>query len=120
MTPAQTLRHLQPTNALARQAVAAGHQPFAALRVAEDSETMLLAQAQVDTLNHAETALLQITGNHPDNPTLSLPCREVFARGHKALPVVGPVPEAADDIAQLHRNLTVASAQLLATLKARR
>ena len=120
MTPAQTLRHLQHANALARQAAAAGYHSFAALRVVEDGETVLLEQTHADTLNQAETALLQTAGNHPDNPTLSLPCREVFARGHKALRVVGLVPEAAVDIAQLHRNFTATSAQHLATLKARR
>ena len=112
MTPAQTLRHQQHANALARQAAAAGYHPFAALRVAEDGETVLFEQTHADTLNHAETALLQTADNYPDNPTLSLPCREVFAREHKALRVVGPVPKAADDIAQLHRNFNAASAQL--------
>ena len=112
MTAAQTLRHLQHANALARQAAAAGYHSFAALRVVEDGETVLFEQTHADTLNHAETALLQTAGNHPDNATLSLPCREVFARGQKALRGVRPVPEAADDIAQLHRNLTATSPQL--------
>jgi tRNA(Arg) A34 adenosine deaminase TadA len=40
-----------------------------------------------------ETALLALTGNHPENPTLSLPCREVFARGQRPTEVTGPVPE---------------------------
>ncbi len=52
----------------------------------------------------SEDALLQITGNHPENPTLSLPCRELFARGQKALRVWGPVPEVAEEIAAVHRN----------------
>lgn len=39
-----------------------------------------------------ETALLALTGNHPENPTLALPCREVFARGQRTVEVVGPVP----------------------------
>jgi tRNA(Arg) A34 adenosine deaminase TadA len=52
----------------------------------------------------SEDALLQITGNHPENPTLSLPCRELFARGQKALRVHGPVPEMADEIAAVHRD----------------
>ncbi len=112
MTPAQTLRHLQHANALARQAAAAGYHPFAALVLAEDGETVLFEQTHADTLNHAETALLQTAGNHTDNAILSLPRREGFAHGHKALRVVRPVPEAADDIAQPHRNLTATSAQL--------
>lgn len=50
-----------------------------------------------------ERALLAITGNHAENPTLDLPCREVFARGQKPLRVVGPVAALADEIAELHR-----------------
>lgn len=41
----------------------------------------------------SEEALLGLTGNHPENPTLSLPCREVFARGQRHVEVVGPLPE---------------------------
>ena len=50
-----------------------------------------------------EKALLATTGRHADNPTLDLPCREVFRRGQKDVVVIGPVPELADDIAALHR-----------------
>lgn len=50
-----------------------------------------------------EAALLALTGNHPENPTLSLPCREVFARGQKAIEVIGPVPEVADEMLATHR-----------------
>lgn len=41
----------------------------------------------------SEERLLSLTGNHPENPTLSLPCREVFARGHRTVEVVGPLLE---------------------------
>ena len=51
----------------------------------------------------SEQRLLQLTGNHAENPTLDLPCREVFARGQKAMKVWGPVPEVEDEIAALHR-----------------
>jgi hypothetical protein len=44
-----------------------------------------------------------MTGNHDENPTLDLPCREVFARGQKAVEVIGPVAEVEDEIAALHR-----------------
>jgi tRNA(Arg) A34 adenosine deaminase TadA len=50
-----------------------------------------------------ESALLAITGNHTGNPTLALPCREVFARGQKDVRVLGPVAAMADSIAALHR-----------------
>ena len=38
----------------------------------------------------AETELLALTGDHHDNPTLALPCREVFARGQTPVTVAGP------------------------------
>ena len=50
----------------------------------------------------SEQRLLQLTGNHPDNPTLSLPCREVFARGQRAIEVVGPLLE--DEAAVPHQD----------------
>ncbi len=52
----------------------------------------------------SEARLLQLTGNHAENPTLDLPCREVFARGQKAIEVIGPVADAEDEIAALHRD----------------
>jgi tRNA(Arg) A34 adenosine deaminase TadA len=50
----------------------------------------------------SEARLLSITGNHAQNPTLDLPCRELFARGQKAVQVIGPVPELEDEIAAIH------------------
>src|SRR5882672_8461057 len=41
----------------------------------------------------SEARLLELTGNHPENPTLSLPCREVFARGQRHIEVIGPALE---------------------------
>jgi len=41
----------------------------------------------------SETSLLALTGSDPENPTLSLPCREVFARGQRPTEVIGPVRE---------------------------
>jgi len=51
----------------------------------------------------AEKALLAETGNHPENPTLDLPCRHVFARGQKDMKVIGPVPALQEPIVALHR-----------------
>ncbi len=51
----------------------------------------------------SERRLLELTGNHAENPTLDLPCREVFARGQKPMQVWGPVAEVEDEIAALHR-----------------
>ena len=50
-----------------------------------------------------ESALLALTGADPQNPTLSLPCREVFARGQKSVEVIGPVAEVADELLATHR-----------------
>jgi tRNA(Arg) A34 adenosine deaminase TadA len=49
-----------------------------------------------------ERRLLQLTGNHAENPTMSLPCRDVFARGQKAIRVWGPVAEVEAEMAALH------------------
>jgi len=51
----------------------------------------------------SERRLLELTGNHAENPTLDLPCREVFERGQKAMKVWGPLVEAEEEIAALHR-----------------
>ena len=32
----------------------------------------------------SEHRLRELTGNHPENPTLNLPCRDVFASGQRA------------------------------------
>ena len=50
----------------------------------------------------SEHRLLELTGNHAENPTLDLPCREVFARGQKAVQVFGPFAEVEHEIAALH------------------
>lgn len=41
----------------------------------------------------SEHRLLGLTGDHPENPTFSLPCREVFARGQRTIAVTGPCLE---------------------------
>lgn len=48
----------------------------------------------------SERALREITGNHPENPTLDLPCRMVFASGQRAVDVAGPMLE--DEAATVH------------------
>ncbi|GAB4475816.1 MAG: nucleoside deaminase [Anaerolineales bacterium] len=44
----------------------------------------------------SEAELRQMTGAHIENPTLDLPCREVFRKGQKTIEVIGPIelPEA--------------------------
>lgn len=41
----------------------------------------------------SEHRLLTLTGDHPENPTFSLPCREIFLRGQRHIDVVGPLLE---------------------------
>ena len=41
----------------------------------------------------SERELLRLTGANAENPTLDLPCREVFARGQRPLSVIGPFLE---------------------------
>jgi tRNA(Arg) A34 adenosine deaminase TadA len=48
----------------------------------------------------AEAGLFQFTGNDAENPTLDLPCREVFARGQRPIEVLGPLLE--DEAAVVH------------------
>ena len=48
----------------------------------------------------SEHRLRAVTGNHPENPTLDLPCREVFTRGQRATEVIGPLLE--DEAETLH------------------
>jgi tRNA(Arg) A34 adenosine deaminase TadA len=51
----------------------------------------------------SEQRLRGITGNHPDNPTFDLPCRDAFKRGQRATDVVGPLLE--DEEAALHEGV---------------
>jgi len=48
----------------------------------------------------SEHRLRAVTGNHPENPTLDLPCREVFKSGQRATEVEGPLLE--DEAEALH------------------
>jgi tRNA(Arg) A34 adenosine deaminase TadA len=153
MTHDQAIAHLRRANAVARDSMARGRNPFGALLVDADGATLLLEQGNVDTVEHAESLLartaarrfdaerlwrctlvtnvepcamcagtqywahigrlvygmserrlLELTGNHAENPTLDLPCREVFARGQKAIEVLGPVAEVEAEITALHRD----------------
>lgn len=50
----------------------------------------------------SERQLLDLTGNHTENPTLDVPSRYVFSRGQKAIRVWGPIEAAVEEIAALH------------------
>ncbi len=51
----------------------------------------------------SERSLKDLTGNHPENPTLDLPCRIVFDAGQRKVEVVGPLLE--DEAAALHEGI---------------
>lgn len=51
-----------------------------------------------------EHELLQLTGNHAENPTMDIPSRYVFAHGQKAVDVIGPVDAISAEIVALHRS----------------
>jgi len=48
----------------------------------------------------SEHRLLGLTGSNAENPTFSLPCREVFARGQRHVEIIGPLLE--DEAAKPH------------------
>jgi tRNA(Arg) A34 adenosine deaminase TadA len=50
----------------------------------------------------SEKRLARLTGDDPRNPTLDLPCREVFARGRKPVEVIGPFPELEQETVAVH------------------
>ena len=49
----------------------------------------------------SEHRLKAITGDHPENPTLDLPCRLVFAAGQRQVEVIGPLLE--EEAAAVHK-----------------
>jgi tRNA(Arg) A34 adenosine deaminase TadA len=51
----------------------------------------------------SERRLKTITGDHPENPTLDLPCRDVFASGQRHVEVIGPLLE--EEGADLHEGV---------------
>lgn len=51
----------------------------------------------------SESQLKDITGNHPENPTLDLPCRVVFDAGQRKIEVVGPI--LCEEAAALHEGV---------------
>ncbi|NOJ45894.1 nucleoside deaminase [Bradyrhizobium archetypum] len=51
----------------------------------------------------SEVRLRRLTGNHPQNPTLDLPCRAVFGSGQRPTEVVGPLLE--DEAAAVHEGV---------------
>jgi tRNA(Arg) A34 adenosine deaminase TadA len=50
----------------------------------------------------SEKMLAALTGEDEQNPTLDLPCRDVFARGNKPIEVIGPFPEVEAEAVAAH------------------
>lgn len=48
----------------------------------------------------SEENLYAMTGAHPENPTLKLPCRELFSHGQRAVKIEGPAIES--EAVQVH------------------
>lgn len=62
--------------------------------------------ANIGTLIYgaSETALLALTGNHQENPTMNLSSRTVFAAGQKNITIFGPVEELTAELLAPHKN----------------
>ncbi len=50
-----------------------------------------------------EKRLLELTGSNEQNPTFSMPCREILARGQKPISVRGPFPNLEVEAAEVHK-----------------
>ncbi|WP_195179498.1 nucleoside deaminase [Mesorhizobium sp. INR15] len=50
-----------------------------------------------------ETKILALTGDHPENPTMSLSSRVVLGSGQKKVEVHGPFPEIEEELHEVHR-----------------
>jgi tRNA(Arg) A34 adenosine deaminase TadA len=55
----------------------------------------------------SEQGLARYTGPHDQNPTLDIPCREIFARGQRIVIVAGPAIE--DEAGRVHEGFWVKS-----------
>lgn len=52
----------------------------------------------------SETRLLECTGNHQENPTMSLSAMEVFSHGQKDICLMGPIPQLEPEIFGLQQS----------------
>ncbi len=151
-SPEAIRRHLLRANEVAKRAIQHGKHPFGAVLVGPDHETVLMEQANIDTVRHAEVelarraarefspdylwqctlyttvepcamcattaywanigriafglteeALLVFTGNHPENPTMSVSSRYIVEHGQKPIDVIGPVAAVREEIGALHQ-----------------
>ena len=59
-TEQQIEKHLLTANEIAQKSAQQGHHPFGAILVDADNETVLMSQANIDTVNHAESTLSRL------------------------------------------------------------
>lgn len=57
----------------------------------------------------SEAGLAKLTGDDPENLTMHLPCRDVFARGRRSIQVIGPALE--EEAARVHAGFWKRSAR---------
>lgn len=53
----------------------------------------------------SEEGLYAMTGSHPENETMFLPCREIFARSGRPVEVIGPLLE--DEAREIHEGFWI-------------
>lgn len=51
----------------------------------------------------SEARLLELTGDNPENLTMSLPCRTVLGAGQRTIQVDGPFPDLEATIVETHK-----------------
>lgn len=50
-----------------------------------------------------ESTLRKLTGTSKANPTMNLPCKQVFDAGQKSIRVLGPIAEMEDELSEPHK-----------------
>lgn len=50
-----------------------------------------------------ESTLRKLTGTSKANPTMNLPCKQVFDAGQKSIQVLGPIAEMEDELSEPHK-----------------
>lgn len=50
-----------------------------------------------------ERRLAELTGDNPENLTMSLPCRTILSAGQRKIEVRGPIPELEEETVEIHK-----------------
>ena len=62
----------------------------------------LLGEYRKSCIRNDRETTVGAEGSNEQNPTFDLPCRDVFAKGQKAIEVVGPVEAVEVEAAKVH------------------